>query len=59
MQGAGGDGHGSDAPGIATDERGEAGEPDGGVPDGTTFVISAFTFDGYSLSDFTNHWHNG
>jgi hypothetical protein len=34
-------------------------EADGGVPDGTTFVISAFTFDGYNLSDFTNHWHNG
>jgi hypothetical protein len=34
-------------------------EADGGAPDGTTFVISAFTFDGYSLSDFTNHWHNG
>jgi hypothetical protein len=34
-------------------------EADGGVPDGTTFVISAFAFDGYSLSDFTNHWHNG
>jgi hypothetical protein len=32
-------------------------EADGGVPDGTTFVISAFTFDGYSLSDFTDHWH--
>jgi hypothetical protein len=32
-------------------------EVDGGVPDGTTFVISAFTFDGYSLSDFTDHWY--
>jgi hypothetical protein len=34
-------------------------EADGGVPDGSTFVISDFTFDGYDLSDFTNHWHNG
>src|SRR5215831_12308249 len=32
VQGAGGEGHGSDAPGAATDERGEAGEPDGGAP---------------------------
>ena len=31
MQGAGGQGPGSDAPGGATDERGEAGEPDGGA----------------------------
>jgi hypothetical protein len=34
-------------------------EADGGVPDGSPFVISAFTFDGFDLSDFTNHWHNG
>jgi hypothetical protein len=32
-------------------------EVDGGVPYGTTFVISDFTFDGFDLSDFTNHWH--
>jgi len=31
VQGAGGEGHGSDAPGVATDERGEAGEPEGGA----------------------------
>jgi len=31
VQGAGGQGPGSDAPGGATDERGEAGEPDGGA----------------------------
>jgi hypothetical protein len=34
-------------------------EADGGVPNGSTYVISAFTFDGYNLSSFTNHWHNG
>ncbi len=34
-------------------------EADGGVPDGSTFKISAFTFDGFNLSDFTSHWHNG
>jgi hypothetical protein len=32
-------------------------EADGGVPDGTTFVITGFTFDGYSLSDFAGHFH--
>ena len=30
MQGTGGEGHGGDAPGVATDEQGEAGEPEGG-----------------------------
>ena len=34
-------------------------EADGGVPDGSTFVVSDFTFDGYDLIDFTNHWYNG
>jgi hypothetical protein len=34
-------------------------EADGGVPEGSTFVISAFTFDGFTLSSFTSHWHNG
>jgi hypothetical protein len=34
-------------------------EADGGVPDGSTYVISDFTFGGFDLSDFTNHWHNG
>jgi hypothetical protein len=34
-------------------------EADGGVPSGSTYVISAFTFDDYNLSSFTNHWHNG
>jgi hypothetical protein len=31
VQGAGGDGHGSGAPGVAPDERGEAGEPEVGA----------------------------
>jgi hypothetical protein len=30
---------------------------DGDQSPGTTDVISALSFDGYSLSDFTNHWH--
>ena len=41
VQGAGGEGHGSDAPGAATDERGEAGEPDGGALAGGTATITA------------------
>jgi hypothetical protein len=32
-------------------------EADGGVPDGTTFVIGDFSFDTYNLAFFGNHWH--
>jgi hypothetical protein len=50
VQGAGDEGPGSDAPGVAADERGEAGEPDGGALAGGRAVAGARSVPGMTAT---------